>query len=129
MTPAAELDLTTPRRTIGAFCEALNRGDLDLACAYFTREACLVTPDGTTVSGRRAIAGILGQLIDARARVSVQLAAVLAAGDVALAHEQWNIRSGVNGAAITRESKPTLVLQRVDSRWKLAIAAPWGWGG
>jgi len=120
--------VASPRDACRRFAAAISRGRLDVAVACLTRDACLVTPDGTAVHGREAIAGVLAQLIDARAEVSIELAAVLAAGDVALAHEHWQISSGSPGAELVRSTRPTLVLRRVESQWKLAVAAPWGWG-
>jgi len=129
MTPGAPV-LATPRGATRAFCDAVNRGELERACACFTRDGCLITPDATAVEGREAIGAVLAQMVAAGARVSVQVSAVLAAGDVALGREHWTIESGAPGiSSFARESTPTLVLRRVDEQWKLAIAAPWGWGG
>lgn len=88
-----------------------------------------MTPDGTAVEGRAAIGGILTQLIASHVQMSVDVSAVLIAGDVALAHERWRIQSGAFSSRYATQSKPTMVLRRIESRWKLAVAAPWGWGG
>lgn len=117
-----------PTDVTRAFCEAINRAELERACVCFARDGCLITPDGTAVHGREAIAGILAQLIAARVEVSIDVAAMLEAGDVALAHQRWRIRSGGSGAVFETSARPTLVLRRLESRWKLAVAAPWGWG-
>lgn len=119
----------SPTDVCHRFTSAISRGRLDAAVRCLTRDACLVTPDATAIHGREAIAGVLAQLIDARAEVSVDVTAVLRAGDVALAHERWRIRSGGSEQEFVRSTQPTLVLHRVESRWKLAVAAPWGWGG
>lgn len=79
--------------------------------------------------GREAIGGVLAQLVGSRVQLSVDVSAVIEAGDVALAHERWQVRTGDAVTGFTRGSKPTLVLRRVESEWKLAVAAPWGWGG
>jgi ketosteroid isomerase-like protein len=125
--PASTVDMSTPATATSAFCRAVNEGDLDAARGCFTRDACLVTPDRTAVRGRDEIGAILAQLIAAGAQVSIQVSAVLSGGDVALANQRWRIRSGSPAAAFERDSASTLVLRRVESRWKLAIAAPWGW--
>jgi ketosteroid isomerase-like protein len=119
----------SPADVCHRFASAISRGRLDAAVRCLTRDACLVTPDGTAMHGREAIAGVLAQLIDARAEVAVEVTAVLRAGDVALAHERWQIRSGGSEGEFVRSTRPTLVLRQVESRWKLAVAAPWGWGG
>lgn len=126
---AAQSEATGPAAVTHAFCRAINEGQLQRACICFTRDACLVTPDRTSVHGREAIAGVLAQLIAARVEVSIDVAAVLSAGDVALAHERWRIRSRGSRSKLVTSTHPTLVLRRVESRWKVAVAAPWGWGG
>jgi ketosteroid isomerase-like protein len=125
--PLRERYAATPRYAATALAKAIGAGDLDAAAACFARDACLVTPDSTAVHGRSAIRTILAQLIEARAEVDIELAGVLAAGDIALAHERWRIGSG-GGASFAQTSHPTLVLRRFGEEWKLAIAAPWGWG-
>jgi ketosteroid isomerase-like protein len=129
VTLASAPDCASPRAATQAFCAAINRGELARACTCFTRDGCLVTPDGTVVHGREAIGGVLAQLVGARVQLSVDVSAVIEAGEVALAHERWQIRTGDADSGFTRDSKPTLVLRRVESVWKLAVAAPWGWGG
>jgi ketosteroid isomerase-like protein len=122
---------STPQGVTRAFCEALNSGEVHRACACFTRDGCLITPDATTVEGREAIGAVLAQLVAVGAQISVEISAVLASGDVALGRERWTFRLGAatGGCSYARESRPTLVLRRVEGEWKLAIAAPWGWGG
>lgn len=130
MSLTAAIDLGSPEKAARAFCEAINRGDLEAAASCFTRDAFLITPDATAVRGREAISGVLAQMIAADVELSVRASGLLRAGSVAIAHEAWSIRSRApEGASYARESKPTLVLQQLDSHWKLAIAAPWGWGG
>jgi ketosteroid isomerase-like protein len=121
--------MTTPESATRAFCEAINRGRLDQACACFARDGCLITPDATLVHGREAVREILAQLVAAGSRVSIQISALVTAGEVAMARERWRIESGApEGKPFAQESMPTMVLRRIDSDWKLAIAAPWGWG-
>lgn len=127
--PSATVDLSTPASAPVTLCDALNRGDLDVACGCFTRDAYLITPDGTAVRGRGAIGGILAQLIATGAEISIEVSAIIAAGDVALAHQRWHLQSSSPAGSWEQDSSPRLVLQRVESQWKLAIAAPWGWGG
>ena len=116
----------TPRHACAALSRALGGGDLEAAVACFAPDACLIAPDGTAVHGAAAIRSRLAGLIEARAEVEIELAGVLCAGDLALAHERWSFRSeGEDG--FSHAPHPTLVLRRVEGEWKLAIAAPWGW--
>lgn len=108
---------------------ALAAGDLESAAACFARDGCLITPDATAVHGREWIRPVLAQLIAQRIEVAVELSQVVSGGDVRLVRERWKVRTGVESARFVQILHPTLVLRRIDSDWKLAIAAPWGWGG
>jgi ketosteroid isomerase-like protein len=112
-----------------AFAGALNAGQLDVATAYFAIDGCLITPDATAVRGRESIRPVLSQMIARRARIAVEFSTALAAGDVALVHRRWRIRSIGEGAdPFVQRTNPTLLLRRLEAEWKLAIAAPWGTG-
>ena len=109
-----------------AFIAALGAGDLGAAAACFTREGCMITPDGTAVHGRSEIAAILAQLIARRTEIEVAQLVLRRAGDVALATGCLTLRSdGPEGARIEQSCDPTLALRRVEGCWKIAILAPW----
>lgn len=112
------------------FVRALSAGDLDGATACFARDGCLITPDATAVHGREHVRPLLAQLVARRTEIRVELSTVVGAGEVVLANERWRVRSGVGGETprIEQTLTPTLVLRRIEAEWKLAIAAPWGWG-
>jgi ketosteroid isomerase-like protein len=116
----------SPRLACQALKRALGEGDLDAAAACFAPDACLIAPEGAEVHGEAAIRARLAQLIASRAEVAIELAGVLAAGDVALAYERWTIHAEGAGE-LAPGLHPTLVLRRIGEEWKLAIAAPWGW--
>jgi ketosteroid isomerase-like protein len=112
-----------------AFAAALTAGDLEAASACFARDACLITPDATTIRGRDHIRAILFQLIAMRPTVHLEQRGMLIAGDVALGTETWRIRlNGLDPTPFAQTSDSTAVLRRVEGAWKLQIAAPWGWG-
>jgi ketosteroid isomerase-like protein len=125
--PLGERFAASPRLACQALKRALGAGDLDAACACFAPDACLIAPDATAVHGQGAIRARLAELIASGAEVSIELYGVLAAGDIALAHERWTI--SYDGKAVSRSPQsahPSLVLRRLGAEWKLAIAAPWG---
>jgi ketosteroid isomerase-like protein len=130
----ARAALTSPARSSAkqvsaAFATALSAGDLAAATACFARDACLITPDATTIRGRDQIRAILVQLIAMRPTVGVEQRAMLVAGEVALAAETWTIRlNGLDPTPFAQISDSTSVLRRIEGIWKLQIAAPWGWG-
>ena len=120
---------SSAKRTSPALAAALSVGDLEAASACFAGDACLITPDATTIRGRDHIRAILFQLIAMRPTVQVEQRGMLIAGDVALGTETWTIR--LNGLELTpfaQTSDSTAVLRRIEGAWKLQISAPWGWG-
>jgi ketosteroid isomerase-like protein len=115
-----------PEFVIHAFAAALSTGNLSVAMARFTRTACLLTPDGTEIHGREGIAAVLSQLISRRTQISIEQLVLRSAGEVVLASALCTIRSdGPEGSRFVQTSSPTLVLQKVEGTWKIAVAAPW----
>jgi uncharacterized protein (TIGR02246 family) len=116
----------TPEAVTRAFAESLTRGDLQAAASCFLKDACLVTPDATTVRGREDIRSILHQLIASGSQIEVQESSMLLAGEVAFGTERWVITTpGSEGKSFTRALTPAIVLRRLDGVWKLAVAMPW----
>jgi uncharacterized protein (TIGR02246 family) len=110
-----------------SFAAALSRGDLHGAAACFTREGCLITPDGTSVHGREDIAEVLAQLVARRTDIEVDSLVVRQAGDIALASGRVTMRSDApEGTRFAQTCDPTMVIHRVEGTWKLAVIAPWG---
>jgi ketosteroid isomerase-like protein len=125
----AEPPLQTPQQVSLAFAQALNASDLEAATYCFAKDACLITPDATAIRGREEIRPILAQLIARGTRIEVQASSVLVTGEVALGSERWAIRSaGAEGTVFEQSSSPVVVSRLIEGAWKLAIAAPWGWG-
>jgi ketosteroid isomerase-like protein len=119
---------TSAGQISAALAAALSVGDPTAATACFARDACLLTPDATTIRGRDHIRAILFQLIAMNPTVQVEQRGILIAGEVALATETWTIRlDGLDLTPFARTSETTTVLRRVEGNWKLQIAAPWGW--
>jgi uncharacterized protein (TIGR02246 family) len=118
MTSAA----ATCSRDFGA---VLSAGDLERAAACFTRDGCLVTPDGTAIHGREQIKQVLVQMVIRRTAIEVELSDTIVAGDVMVARERWRVEAGEGDARLEQVLHPTLVLREVEGTWKLAIAMPW----
>lgn len=116
-----------PGRIARSFVTALGSGDLDGATACFARDACLITPDATTIRGRNSIRPVLAQLVLVRTEIAIQLSSALVAAEVALLRGRWTIRSnGADGVPFDWDTSPILVAQRVEAQWKIQVAAPWG---
>ncbi len=119
----------TPEKVTRAFAESVTRGNLEAAARCFAKDACLVTPDATTVRGREDIRPILHQLIASGYRIEVQESSMLLAGEIAFGTERWVITTpGSEGKSFTRALTPTMVLRQLEGAWKLAVAIPWGRG-
>ena len=109
------------------FVAAVSTGELSAAAARFTREGCLITPDGTSVYGRANIAGVLAQLTARHTQIKVEQLVVREAGDVAFAFGRLTMHSdGPGDSRFAQSCDLHLVLSRVEGRWKIAILAPWG---
>ncbi|HXS33622.1 MAG TPA: nuclear transport factor 2 family protein [Solirubrobacterales bacterium] len=109
--------------------ELLSAGDLEGATTCFARDACLLTQDATAIHTRDRIRPVLAQLISRHIRIEVELRCVLAAGEIGLATEHWTIEiDGTEGSRFEQTCTPTLILHRIEERWKLGVVAPWGWG-
>jgi uncharacterized protein (TIGR02246 family) len=116
-----------PVNALHAFMAALSTDQLAAAAAYFTREGCLITPDGTAVYGRADISCVLAQLTARRTQIEVEQIAVRKAGDVAFASGRLTMRSdGPDETRFVQACDLSLVLHRVEAEWKIAILAPWG---
>jgi ketosteroid isomerase-like protein len=112
-----------------ALARTISDGDLGSASACFLRDGCLITPDATAVHGRDQIRPVLAQLIARRTEIEVECSSLINAGDAVLAYERWEVRSsGIGRSRVAQTWNPTLVLRRSGEEWRLAIAAPWGWG-
>jgi ketosteroid isomerase-like protein len=116
---------STPEQALRSFAEALGSCDLDAATYCFARDACFLTRDATLIHGREEIRGILAQLIAMRLQVQVEQRSMLPLGDVALSSERWRMRFGA-AAPFEQISQATIVLRLIENRWKLLLAAPWG---
>ena len=125
--PLRERLTATPRLACEALTRAINEGDPDAALECFAPGGCLVGPDGTAAQGEHALRSSLTQLIEAGAHVEIELRGVLVAGDLALAHERWQISyEGVPDSRLSQAHCPSLVMRLIEGEWRIAIAAPWG---
>lgn len=109
-----------------ALAEAIKAGDVGAAERCFTPDACLITPDATAVSGPLEVRGILAQLIDAGTVIEVETGSLVRAGELALSSERLHFRS--RGLPYRQTFAANMVLRRQGGDWRVAIAAPWGWG-
>jgi len=125
--PLRERLCATPRLACEALARAIGRGELEAALSCFSSDGCLVGAEGTVAQGEHALAASLSGLIEAEAKVRIELYGVLVAGDIALAHERWQISyRGIPDPRLPQDPSPSLVLRLLEGQWRIAIAAPWG---
>lgn len=116
----------SPERALRGFAAAIGAGDLEAATSCFARDACLTTPDATTVRGRDSIRPVLAQLILIRTEIAVELCSVLIVAETALVRGSWRISSNAaEGARLEQTTTPVMVMHLIEGDWKLRIAAPW----
>jgi ketosteroid isomerase-like protein len=125
--PLRERLLATPRLACEALQRAINEADLEAALSCFAPDACLVGAEETVAQGEQALAASLSRLIEAGAQVRIELYGVLVAGEIALAHERWQISyRGIPDPRVSQDPCPGLVMRLLEGEWRVAIAAPWG---
>jgi ketosteroid isomerase-like protein len=91
---AALTAASTPQAATEAFVAAINGPELKAAAGCFTREARLITPDSTAVSGRAEIRAVLDQMIAQRFAIAVSNSTAIAAGEIAHLKQRWRIQIG-----------------------------------
>lgn len=124
--PAPAERFQTAESLVSAFATAMTAREVDLAAACFSRDACFITPDATTVRGREDIRAVLAQLLATCLRVEVELHTCLTTGRVALSSERWKVSfKHAESAPFIRSSISTMVLSEIEGSWKVAVAAPW----
>ena len=109
-----------------AFAGALLAGDAAAAGAYLAADVCLLSADGTEVTGCAAAGALLAQITAARQELEIHLGPCIVAGRLALCTQHWRRRSPA-GSPSAWESASTarLVLADGPEGWKIAIASPW----
>ena len=115
----------TPHEIVDGFGAALRAGDVGSATALFSRHACFVTPDATVIHGRRQIGGFLRQFCDMAGELSFEQRTMVTAGDVAIGSENWTMHFPGNGSAHQRTTRSTIVLNRIEGLWRIAVVDPW----
>lgn len=115
----------TPDAVVAALGAALRRGHADDAAALFSRHGCFVSPDSTVIQGREQVRDFLRQIVVLASDLTIDQRTMLTAGDIAVASESWSMRLGRGEEAVSRTSRSTIVLGRIEGIWRIAIADPW----
>ena len=119
-----------PEQVIELFAASLNGGDVDAAIALYEPEAAFAPQPGERVVGLAAIGDALRQFAALKPRLHGEITGVLAAGDVALVHNRWQLEgTQPDGTLVEMRGHSADVLRRAaDGRWRILIDDPWGGG-
>jgi ketosteroid isomerase-like protein len=107
-----------------AFGRALLARDPHAAAAFFSPAGRMLTPDGTEVSGREQIVGILRQITGSDQELEIRIGRSVVSETAALCTQIWRRRSGGRGESFESSTMARLVLQLGAEGWKIAIASP-----
>lgn len=113
--------------TLRQLIDALNAGDADAAIAQYHPEAAFVPEPGKPETGLVAIRRALDAFLATQPRLSVEIAQVIEAGDVALCCTHWSLTDAdAEGGEPVGAGVGAVVLRRqADGEWKIAIENPW----
>jgi ketosteroid isomerase-like protein len=113
--------------TAGRFAASLLESDPRAAADCFSIDAQLLTPDGTQVTGRSSILGVLAQLTAAEQKLEIKTGRIVSTGAVALCTQYWK-RTSSDSSRERYEANHVakLVLARGGDGWQIVIASPWG---
>jgi ketosteroid isomerase-like protein len=118
---------TSAAATAARFAAALLGGDPRAAAEHFSVDAQLLTPDGTQVSGRASILGVLAQLTAAEQKLEIKSGRTVSTGAVALCTQYWKRSSrDLSRERFEVDHVARLVLVRGVEGWQIVIASPWG---
>ena len=100
----------------------VNDGDVEGFVALYTPNACLVGPDGETVTGHEAIREQMTPLFALRGRMTVTTRNVVEVGDLALLSSEWSYTAGdVQLSGVAAE----VAQRQSDGGWLYVIDHPY----
>ena len=121
-------EAASPEAASLCFARAVASGDGSAALACLSREACVISPDGTSISAPESIGSFLAQLKLVHPRIQVEAGRMLTAGAVAVGTQCWRvIAKGSAGELYEQVLCAQFVLRRERGSWRVLVAAPWGW--
>jgi len=109
--------------------EALNRGDLEAALAFYEPNATFVQDSGQVVTGRAAIREVMQGYLALKPQFTVEVKAVQSGdGNLALLRGKWSgTGTGPDGKPITMAGNNAEVVRRQpDGTWLFVIDIPGG---
>jgi hypothetical protein len=105
------------------FARAMLAREPGAAAACFAAGGRILTADGTEVTGREEVRGVLAQITSSDHALEIRSGRIVVAEGVASCTQFW--RRSTDGGAHEQRSVVRLVLARGAGRWAIAIAWPW----
>jgi uncharacterized protein (TIGR02246 family) len=100
----------------------INDGDVEGFVALYAADACLIGPDGATLTGHAAIREAMTPLLALRGRMTVTTRHVVEVGDLALLGSEWSYRAGdVQLSGVAAE----VVRRQPDGGWLYVVDHPY----
>ena len=100
----------------------VNNADVQGFLALYAPDACMVLPDGSTITGHDAIQEQATQLFALNGRMTVTTRYVIEAGDLAILSNEWTLTAGGESmSAITAE----VAQRQADGGWLYVIDNPY----
>ncbi|MEA2584173.1 MAG: hypothetical protein QOF33_2258 [Thermomicrobiales bacterium] len=108
--------------------DGVNRGDLDGLMTLYEPDAAFVVRPGQVVTGLAAVRQATADLLTLQPRATLEVSAVVRAGDLALLISRWHLTgTGVDGTAVDTGGQTSDVARwQEDGTWRFAIDNPWG---
>lgn len=117
----------TPTDLHAILADSFNRADIDASLVAYEKDSLLVVPpDGEVVRGRDNIRKATEPLFALRPHMNIEVAKVLEAGDLALAHARWTLTAtDPAGQPVELSGRGTMVSRRQpDGTWRIVLDDP-----
>jgi uncharacterized protein (TIGR02246 family) len=119
----------SPSEVAETLADAINAGDAKAARELWSEDAIVIAPDGSQTVGREAIGRILEQLVASETTMRIELHAIDATQDTAVARGTLTLSApGAEGdCTLISHGKSLVVYSRgPDAAWRVSIDYPWG---
>jgi uncharacterized protein (TIGR02246 family) len=116
-----------PKDVQHEFIQAFNAGNLAGLLALYEPGASFVPQPGQVVTGTNAIREVLGGFLAMKGTLALNKQTVVPAGDVALLHGEWTLRStSPDGKPVETAMRSSEVVRRQpDGTWRYVVDNPY----
>ncbi len=101
---------------------AVNNEDVEGFLALYAPDACMVLPDGSTITGHETIRELATQLMAMKGRMKVRTRYVIEAGDLAILSNEWTYTVGDQTVGATTAE---VARRQADGGWLYVVDHPY----